>query len=138
MNLNEFFFRSIQPQKYLHVTHTQKYTHTYTQTHTKTSVRGNELFLGEQHAKHELVKEKMYSLLTHKPIDTRTYLGRQPSIMELFSLKVSLSHLFPIHPFSTPEKIKKPSGFLMISGGREREHWEQIGYRCLTRSWAHL
>ena len=81
---------------------TQTHTHTHTQTHTKTSVHGNELFLGEQHAKHELVKEKMYSLLTHKPIDSRTYLGRQPSIMELFSLKVSSSHLFPIHPFSTP------------------------------------
>ena len=106
MDLNKFFFQSIQPQKYLHVkfTHTKKYTntHTHTQTHTKTSVHGNELFLGEQHAKHELVKEKMYSLLTHKPIDSRTYLGRQPSIMELFSLKVSSSHLFPIHPFSTP------------------------------------
>ena len=84
--------------------HTQKntQTHTHTQTHTKTTVHGNELFLGEQHAKHELVKEKMYSLLTPEPIDTRTYLGRQPYIMELFSLKVSLSHLFAMHPFSIP------------------------------------
>ena len=45
-------------------THKNTHTHTYTQTHTKTSVRGNELFLGEQHAKHELVKEKMYSSYT--------------------------------------------------------------------------
>ena len=104
MDLNKFFFQSIQPQKYLHVKfkHKQKHTLTHTQTQTKTSVRGNELFLSEQHAEHELVKGKMYSLLTPEPIDTRTYLGRQPYIMELFSLKVSLSHLFTMHPFSIP------------------------------------
>ena len=104
--MNKFFFQSIQPQKYLHVKfkHKQKHTLTltHTQTQTKTSVRGNELFLSEQHAEHELVKGKMYSLLTPEPIDTRTYLGRQPYIMELFSLKVSLSHLFAMHPFSIP------------------------------------
>ena len=81
---------------------TNKNTHSHTHKHTKTSVRGNELFLSEQHAEHELVKGKMYSLLTPEPIDTRTYLGRQPYIMELFSLKVSLSHLFAMHPFSIP------------------------------------
>ena len=32
-----------------------------------------------------------------------------------------LTHLFPIHPFSTPY------GFLRFSGGRERVHWEQEG-----------
>ena len=30
---------------------------------------------------------------------------------------ISLNHLFPMHPFSTP----------MFSGGRERVHWEQMG-----------
>ena len=31
---------------------------------------------------------------------------------------------FPMHPFSTPENIRKPFGFLIFSGGRERVHWE--------------
>ena len=26
-----------------------------------------------------------------------------------------------------PENIRKPYGFLMFSGGRERLHWEQMG-----------
>ena len=39
-----------------------------------------------------------------------------------------LTHSFPMHPFSTPKNIRKPSGFLMFSGGGERVHWERIGY----------
>ena len=26
-----------------------------------------------------------------------------------------------------PENIRKPSGFLLFSGGRERVHWERVG-----------
>ena len=33
----------------------------------------------------------------------------------------------PMHPFSTPENIRKPSGFLMFLEGRERVYWEQMG-----------
>ena len=39
----------------------------------------------------------------------------------------SLTHSFPLLPFSTPEKIRKPYGFLMFSGGRGRVHWERMG-----------
>ena len=38
-----------------------------------------------------------------------------------------LTHLFPMHPLSNPENIRKSYGFLMFSGGRERMHWEQMG-----------
>ena len=39
-----------------------------------------------------------------------------------------LTHLFLMHPFSTPYKnIRKCYGFLMLSGGRERVHWEEMG-----------
>ena len=38
-----------------------------------------------------------------------------------------LTHLFPIHPSSTPWKHQKTQhGFLMFSGGRERVHWEKM------------
>ena len=43
------------------------------------------------------------------------------------SNKVSiLTHLFPMHLFSTPENIRKSYGFLMFSGGRESVYWEQM------------
>ena len=43
------------------------------------------------------------------------------------SNKVSiLTHLFPMHLFSTPENIRKSYGFLMFSGGRENVYWEQM------------
>ena len=38
------------------------------------------------------------------------------SLME----KCILTHSFPIHPFQTHENIRKPSGFLMFSEGREK------------------
>ena len=38
-----------------------------------------------------------------------------------------LTHFFPMHSFSTPWE-QKTSGFLMFSGGRERVHWEQMGW----------
>ena len=34
-----------------------------------------------------------------------------------------LTHTFPMHPFSNLWR-----GFLMFSGGRERVHWERMGY----------
>ena len=40
-----------------------------------------------------------------------------------------LSHLFPIHPFST--SLKLTYGFLMFSGGRERLHWEETGQHIM-------
>ena len=39
-----------------------------------------------------------------------------------------LTHSFPMHLFSTPENKRKPHGFLMFSGVREREHWERMGW----------
>ena len=33
---------------------------------------------------------------------------------------VTLTHLFQMHPFSTPENIRKPYGFFMFSGGTKR------------------
>ena len=38
-----------------------------------------------------------------------------------------LTHSFLMHPFSTPENIRKPYGFLTFSGGRKRVHWGQMG-----------
>ena len=38
--------------------------------------------------------------------------------------------LNPFAPNSPPpENIRKPYGFLMFSGGRERMHWEQMGQK---------
>ena len=34
----------------------------------------------------------------------------------------ALTHLFPMYPFLPPENIRKPYGFLMFSGLRERVH----------------
>ena len=34
--------------------------------------------------------------------------------------------LFPMYPFSAPENIRKPFGFLMFTGVREKVHWEQM------------
>ena len=39
----------------------------------------------------------------------------------------NLTDSFPMHPFYTPWKHKKPYGFQMFSGGRERVHWKQMG-----------
>ena len=39
---------------------------------------------------------------------------------------LNLTHLFSMHPFSKPENIRKPYGFWMFSGGRERVHCEQM------------
>ena len=38
-----------------------------------------------------------------------------------------LIHLFQCIFSISPENIRKSYGFLMISGGRERLHWKQIG-----------
>ena len=34
-----------------------------------------------------------------------------------------------MYPFSTPENIRKPYGFLLFSGGRERVNWERMGWQ---------
>ena len=44
-----------------------------------------------------------------------------------------LTYLFPRHPYFPPENIRKPLGFLMFSGGRERLYWEQnFNFKILT------
>ena len=49
-----------------------------------------------------------------------------------------------MHAFSTHWKIRKPYGFLMFPGGRQRVHWTRMSlvicigkrhYTSLTRSW---
>ena len=40
------------------------------------------------------------------------------------SYVVLLTHLFPMHPSSTPRKHQKTFSFLMFSGDRERVHWK--------------
>ena len=37
-----------------------------------------------------------------------------------------MTHLFPMHPFSTPWKYQKTRRFSDISRGREMVHWEQM------------
>ena len=48
-----------------------------------------------------------------------TYNSNEESINS-FDIKVSLTHSFPIHPFSTPWKHQK------TLQGRERVHWERM------------
>ena len=43
----------------------------------------------------------------------------------LLGVAIILTHLFPMYPFSTPESTRKPYGFLIFSGGRERVHWNK-------------
>ena len=38
-----------------------------------------------------------------------------------------LTHLFPMHPFSSPWKHRKIVRFSDVSEARERMHWEQMG-----------
>ena len=45
----------------------------------------------------------------------------------------SLNHSFPMHLFSTPENIRKPYGFLMLSAGRERVDKGSIGNEWVKR-----
>ena len=47
-------------------------------------------------------------------------------MMELFC--EGFNRFIPNAPFLyPPENIRKPYGFLMFSGGRERVHWERMG-----------
>ena len=50
--------------------------------------------------------------------------------VEKYLVKIwhDLTHLFPMHPSSTPENIRKMEGFLLFSGSREMVHWEEMGY----------
>lgn len=43
-----------------------------------------------------------------------------------------LSHVRPMFPLYTPWKRRKNSGFLLFSGGIEREYWPEIGYHNFT------
>ena len=45
-----------------------------------------------------------------------------------------LTHFFPMHPFSTPDNIKKPYGFLMFSGGQRKGALGANGLRLLVLS----
>ena len=42
--------------------------------------------------------------------------------------------LFPMHPFSSPKNIRKPYGFLMFSGGREKGEFQIILSVSLQKS----
>ena len=48
---------------------------------------------------------------------------KTPKRRQSFQPEVCLTHSFTAHPFLPPENIRKPKGFLMFSGGRERVHW---------------
>ena len=40
----------------------------------------------------------------------------------------TIPHLFEMHFLYPHKNIRKPYGFLMFSGGRERVHWERMRY----------
>ena len=40
---------------------------------------------------------------------------------------ITLTRLFPMHPFSTPWKHQKNLWFSDFSGGKEKVHWEPMG-----------
>ena len=42
---------------------------------------------------------------------------------------VSLTYLFPVYAFSTPEKHQKTVRFMIFSGGTEIINWEQMSLR---------
>ena len=46
--------------------------------------------------------------------------------IDLMSLLFTLTHLF-WYTLSLPPVNRKPYGFLMFSGVREKVHWEQMG-----------
>ena len=52
-------------------------------------------------------------------------------VIHWITAKNKLTHLFSMHLFSTPWKYKKSLGFLMLSRGRERVHWEQMGQKFI-------
>ena len=60
----------------------------------------------------------MYISHQQRKIKNCVYRGKKCSGSENI---IALTHMFPLHPFSTPY------GFLMFSGGRERVHGEQMG-----------
>ena len=68
-------------------------------------------------------------------------MGKSLSFLQVISLDnlqfltvLPLTHLYPMHPLSTPflYPLSLPCRFLIISGGRERLHWEQmLKYVCV-------
>ena len=49
------------------------------------------------------------------------------AILEKTEKKNSVNPFVPNAPFLYPLKTEKKKGFRMVSGGRERVHWEQMG-----------
>ena len=47
--------------------------------------------------------------------------------IQLFVSSSGLTHFMPLVPFDTPWKHQKTSGFLMCSGGFERDQWGEMG-----------
>ena len=70
-------------------------------------------------------EENRISLVECMIKSTKAY---ESTAKNLFNFEISLIHLLQMQPFSTPWKIRKSYGFLMFTGGREREHWERMGY----------
>ena len=50
---------------------------------------------------------------------------------EVYYIVRILTCFIPLFPFCTPWKYQKTRGFLIFSGGVEREQWYEIGY-CLV------
>ena len=48
-----------------------------------------------------------------------------------FSVLNALTHFMPLVSFYTAWKHQKTSGFLMFSGGIERDQWHEMGYNLL-------
>ena len=63
------------------------------------------------------------SLLEHVIINL--FLSHSKLKLRRLSTVFPLTHLFPMHPFSTP--FLWLCGFVMFSRVRERVHWEQMG-----------
>ena len=72
----------------------------------------------------EIYVRKMVSvLLLMLLLQLNTY-GKMV-FMNLWYLWYLLTHSLPMHPFFTPENIRKSYGFLVFWGGRERVHCER-------------
>ena len=45
----------------------------------------------------------------------------------IVSINSVLAHFMPLVSFDTPWKYQKPFGFLILSGGIERDQWHEMG-----------
>ena len=74
-----------------------------------------------------LQHEWLMKIKEKRDIATLTYQMQLLTVINSNSLMNSfLIHLFPMHLFLLYENIKRPYGFQMFSGGRERVYWEQM------------